>query len=62
MWEMSLKTFDDAIFKQQALLLVWPDGQIVFAIFGHLERWKFAEKHTNCPKVGTQLCQIRNKP
>ena len=41
---------------------VWPDGQIVFSIFGHLQRWKFAQKHTKSPKVGSQLCQISNKP
>ena len=41
---------------------VWPDGQIGFSIFGHLQQWKFAQNHRNWPKVGLQLCQIRNKP
>ena len=41
---------------------VWPDGQIGFSIFGHLQQWKIAQKLTNCPKVVAQLCQIPNKP
>ena len=41
---------------------VWPDGQIFFPIFGHLQQWNFAQKHTKSPKVGSQLCQISNKP
>ena len=30
---------------------VWPDEQIVFSIFGHLQQWKFAQKYTNWAKV-----------
>ena len=37
----------------------WPD---CFSRFGHLQQLKFAQKNTNCPKVGSQLCQIPNKP
>ena len=33
------------------LLSVWPDDQIVFSIFGHLQQWKFAPTHSNCVKV-----------
>ena len=31
-------------------LPVWPYGQIDLSIFGHLQRWKFAQKHLKCPK------------
>ena len=31
---------------------VWPDGQIVFSIFGHLQQWNFAQKHPKSPKQG----------
>ena len=34
---------------------VWPDDQIVFSIFGHFQQLKFAQKHTNCPKVSWEL-------
>ena len=39
---------------------VWPDDQIVFSIFGQLQQWKFAQKHTNCAKVSWKLCPKPN--
>ena len=39
---------------------VWPDGNIIFSIFCHLEQWKFAYKYKICAKVGSQFCQILN--
>ena len=44
------------------LASVWRDGQIVFSRFVHFQHWKFAQSNTNCPKMGSQLCQITNKP
>ena len=41
---------------------VWPDDQIVFSIFGHLQQWTIAQKHTNCVKVNWKLCPKPNKP
>ena len=41
---------------------VWPHGKIVSSRFGHLRQGKFAQNNTNYPKVGSQLCQIPNKP
>ena len=46
--------------QQHYYLAVWPDGQIVFPIFGHLQRWNFAQKHTKSPKQGfTTLPNIK---
>ena len=39
---------------------VWPDGYIIFSIFGRLELWKFAQKYQIFAKVGSQFCQILN--
>ena len=33
-----------------------------FSTFGHLHQWKFAQKCTKSAKVGSQFCQIVNKP
>ena len=62
--QKSFPSFKFVRTKQQASQdreAVWPDGLIGFVIFGHLEQWKFAQTHTNCPKVDSQLCQIQNK-
>ena len=48
--------------EQVSLGLVWPDGQTVFSIFGHLQQWIFAHEHTSCAKVGSQLCLVPNEP
>ena len=42
------------------LRTVWPDGYIIFSIFGHLEHWKFAQKYKMFAKVGSQFCRILN--
>ena len=41
--------FDAAIWRR--LWSMWPDEQIVFSIFGHLQQRKFAQKYTNCAKL-----------
>ena len=31
-------------------------------LFGHLQRWKFAQKHKRFPRLGSTFCQTQNKP
>ena len=39
---------------------VWPDGKIIYSIFGHAQQWIFAELQ-KCTKVDQTFCQILNK-
>ena len=41
---------------------VWPDGENIFSIFGHFQKWKFSQWHTKFAKVGTEFCQKLNLP
>ena len=60
-----LKTFGDfylvTLFARIKITLKlapeWPDDQIVISIFGHLQQWKFGQKHTNCAKVSKNFVQ-----
>ena len=36
--------------------------QIVLFLFGHLQQFKYAPIHKTCVKVGSNICQILNKP
>ena len=42
------------ILADKTKIAVWPDDQIVLSIFGHLQKWKYDQKHTNCAKVGSK--------
>ena len=39
------KAFFVSQISQIPLRAVWPDGSIIFEIFGHLQQWKFAQWH-----------------
>ena len=42
----------------ERLLPVWPDGEIIFPIFGHLLKRKYAQWPQRIPKVGSKIGQI----
>ena len=37
-------------------------SQNVYSIFGHLQQYKLAQKHTEASKVGSKFCEILIKP
>ena len=39
---------------------VWPDGCIIFLIFGHLDQGNFAQEFNIFEKVCSQFCQMLN--
>ena len=41
---------------------MWPDGSIVFTIFGRLQQWKFAQQCKKIAKLESTFCQMPNKP
>jgi len=42
-------------------LPVWPDGKIIYSIFGLLAQWKFGKNHLKFAKVGSNFWQIQYK-
>ena len=54
---VSATFFDDGSIKRRNVGSVtrWLD---YYSIFGHLHRWKFAQRHTIFAKVGSKCCQI----
>ena len=40
-------------------LPVWPDGKIIYSIFGLLAQWKFGKNHLKFAKVGSNFWQIQ---
>ena len=48
--------------KRQLIPAVWPDNNIFCLLFGHLEQYKFAQKHTKFAKINSKFCQNINDP